>query len=163
MTLDNSTLYGLLGNDRRRSCLEQLAESETEWTVRELAEAIADDVTDASTPPEEVYNSVYISLCQNHLPKLDTVALIRYDNDAKTVSRGAKFDEVEQHLRVESSSWTPLTRYRVFATSVATVGVLAGATVASGIVTRYLLALVLALHIVIIVVVGIKELRSDDA
>ena len=159
MTLDDNVFYELLGNDRRRACLERLAESEREWSVRELAKAVADDVTDPSTSSADIYDSVYISLCQNHLPKLDSVGLIEYDHDEKTVKRGSNFDEVEQRLRMGSGSESSVTRSVVVATSVVTVA-LAGATAAAPTASNYLLAVILTLHIGVILLVGIGQLRA---
>ena len=79
--LSKDEVFNLLRNSRRRAALQYLMERESKATRSELAEHIA-AVENGVTPTE--LNSaqrkrVYVSLYQNHLPKMDEYGVIRYD------------------------------------------------------------------------------------
>ncbi|WP_137684077.1 DUF7344 domain-containing protein [Haloarcula mannanilytica] len=96
--LDDATIFEILGNKRRRACLHCLAEHETGMSVSSLGRQVARAVADAGTDSDELYDSVYISLCQTHLPKLDAVGLVEYDHDRKQVAPGPRFDAIRQQF-----------------------------------------------------------------
>lgn len=148
MTLTDDTFYNLVGNERRRACLERLVESETEWSVGDLAKAVATDITDSSTSPEEVYDSVYISLCQNHLPKLADASLIDYNHDAKTVTPGPEFPAIADRLSTSQPAAIPRSaRMSIVGISALTVLLAGTAVVVSSTIVLYLLAFMLVLHL----------------
>lgn len=94
--LDEGAIYDLLSNERRRVCLKILAASEGTLCVKELSERVAKQVSEEGTDGDEIYNSVYISLCQTHLPKLNDEDIVSYDSNSKTVERGAEFDRIDR-------------------------------------------------------------------
>ena len=96
--LDDATVFDILGNERRRTCLHCLAEHETALPVSELGKQVARAVADAETDGDELYDSVYISLCQTHLPRLDAVGLIEYEQDRKRVRQGPRFDAIRDQF-----------------------------------------------------------------
>ena len=103
-SLEEDTVFDLLGNERRRASLSHLLTSDEKTPVNELARSVAGEVTDGSTESEDLEHSVYISLCQSHLPKLDRADVIEYDSDVKTVRRGPAFDQVGPYLDRQPSS-----------------------------------------------------------
>lgn len=163
MTLTDDTFYELLGNERRRACLKQLAGSQTEWSVSDLATTVATDITDSSTSPEEIYDSVYISLCQNHLPKLDGAAVIDYNHDAQTVTPGPDFPAIADRLPTNQPEVTPKpARTQSVVVSAATV-VLSGAAVAtSATVAFYLLVFILLIHLSMIFLIMFRQVRTSS-
>lgn len=90
--LDDATMFDILGNERRRACLGCLAEHETELSVNDLGRQVARVVADAET------DSVYISLSQTHLPRLDAVGLVEYEPDRKRVRQGPRFDAIRSQF-----------------------------------------------------------------
>lgn len=157
-TLDEDTIFDLLGNERRRACLKRLQTAEGERPVRDLAREVADDVVDASTSPEDIHNSVYISLCQSHLPKLHTANIVEYDSEAKTVSRGSTFDQIEPYLETRTSTqehW----KYIIGASAV-TALLLIAVFVGGPLVSIYVIPILLVLH-VLLVAVGVRNLLAD--
>jgi len=86
--LSEERLFDPPGNERRRSCLQCLAAIGGETTVQELASDVARRVSDEETSPDDIRDSVYISLCQNHLPKLADAGVVGYDSAEKTVGPG---------------------------------------------------------------------------
>ena len=81
-------IFDLLRNDRRRRVLRELCSSVGQATVRGLSERIAAQETGESPPPRKARESVYSSLIQTHLPKLDERGVVEYDSDRKTVVLG---------------------------------------------------------------------------
>jgi len=78
-------VYHLLSNQRRREAIECVRSRAEAVAVRELSEVIAAAETGESPPPRDVRESVYASLHQTHLPKLDDAGVVVYDRDAKVV------------------------------------------------------------------------------
>jgi len=83
--LDPEVAHGILQNRRRRRVLEHVNKVPGTVTVRDLAEKIAEAESGESPPPQALRRSVYNSLHQHHLPKLDEANVIAYDKDRKTV------------------------------------------------------------------------------
>lgn len=97
-TLDEAVIHDVLRNERRRLVLERLRDTDDEQAVGDLAEHIAEVESGESPPPRNVRQSVYISLHQTHLPKLDTLHIVTYDSSAKVVSLGTSAVELEPYL-----------------------------------------------------------------
>jgi hypothetical protein len=91
--LPPSDVHDVLRNDRRRRVIERLRETESS-AVRDLAEHIAAIESGESPPPRNVRQSVYVSLHQTHLPKLDELRIVVYDDDAKETWLAERADEV---------------------------------------------------------------------
>ena len=83
--IDEGEIHDILRNWRRRMTIKELKSSAGPMTLRELAETLAEAETGESPPPRNVRNSVYNSLHQNHLPKLNEAGIIQYDSDRKTI------------------------------------------------------------------------------
>ena len=96
--LDDATIFDILGNERRRACLHCLAEHETAVSVSTLGQQVADVVADAETDSAELYDSVYISLYQTHLPRLDAVGLVEYEQEQKRVRQGPRFETIRDQF-----------------------------------------------------------------
>ena len=99
-TLAESEIHDVLRNDRRRLVLERLAEGEERQTVSDLAEYIASVEAGEDPPPRNVRQSVYVSLHQTHLPKLDELGIVEYDANSKAVVRAENADDVAVYMEV---------------------------------------------------------------
>jgi hypothetical protein len=99
-TIAESDIHDVLRNDRRRLVLEQLAEGSDRQTVSDLAEYIATIESGEDPPPRNVRQSVYISLHQTHLPKLDDLGIVEYDSSSKSVIRAENADDVAVYMEV---------------------------------------------------------------
>ncbi|TYL37511.1 transcriptional regulator [Natronococcus pandeyae] len=93
-SLEESEVFHILGNDRRRSIVQLLAEESGQVDVSDVATEIAAAESDSTPVPNNLYKSVYVSLQQTHLPQLQEDAVIEYDSDAKTIRPGPNFDDV---------------------------------------------------------------------
>lgn len=97
--LSETTIHHILQNERRHQVLKYLFERESTVSLRDLSEWIAEAEADG-TPPSEIRDSVYVSLHQNHLPRLDEAGVIEYDKDRKLISLQPEAQSVEVYMRV---------------------------------------------------------------
>ncbi|WP_435152858.1 DUF7344 domain-containing protein [Haladaptatus sp. DFWS20] len=98
--LDESQIHNVLRNDRRREAIRHLRESGGSLTVDDLAEHIATLETDESPAPRNVRKSVYVSLHQTHLPKLDDLGIVEYDQRSKELTLKDRVREVEVYMEI---------------------------------------------------------------
>ncbi len=78
-------VYTLLSNPRRLQAVDHLRRCPDGVSVRELSEAIATVESGETPAPRRVRSTVYVSLHQTHLPKLDELGVVDYDRDRKVV------------------------------------------------------------------------------
>jgi len=91
--LDETERHEVLSNERRRRVLE-LLHDRTPRELSVLAEEVAAAETDQRPPPRNKRNSVYITLHQTHLPKLDGLDIVEYDDREKVVTLGPRADQI---------------------------------------------------------------------
>lgn len=92
--LGEGEVHTVLSNGRRELTLRILREGEGSLPVRDLAERIAARETGEQPPPRNIRQSVYVSLLQTHLPKLDTLDVVEFDNEENLVSLGPRAADV---------------------------------------------------------------------
>lgn len=98
--LDPSQIHNVLRNDRRRRAIKHLRNTEGPISVDVLAEHIASVETGESPPPRDVRKSVYVSLHQTHLPKLDELDVIDYDQREQILELRDRAEKVEVYMEV---------------------------------------------------------------
>lgn len=98
--LEEGDIHDVLRNDRRRLAIKALRDRDGQASVRNLSEVVAARETGENPPPKNKRQSVYVSLHQTHLPKLDDLGIIDYDADAKSVSLDDRVEEVEVYMEV---------------------------------------------------------------
>lgn len=122
-SMDPQEVHDILRNDRRRYVIKELQNRLEPVSLRLLSERIAEIETGESPPPSNVRASVYNSLHQTHLPKLDEKEIVNYDKDRKTVTLREPARQVDLYMEV-------VTRYGVtWAGYYRTLGVVALCTV----------------------------------
>lgn len=84
--LEAVEIHDVLSNERRKMVIDLLRETEGSMSARDLSEHIAERETGESPPPRNIRQSAYVSLHQTHLPKLDELGIIEYDESDKTVA-----------------------------------------------------------------------------
>lgn len=104
--LPETDIHDILRNDRRRNVIKCLQDRGREVSLRDLAVHIAEIETNESPPPSNIRDSVYVSLHQTHLPKLDDAGIVDYDSDRKTISLCRPARQVDLYMEV-------VTRYGV--------------------------------------------------
>jgi hypothetical protein len=98
--LDEGTIHDVLRNDRRRLVIESLLDNGGTADVSGLAERIAARESGSDPPPKNKRQSVYVSLHQTHLPKLDDLDIVAYDPDDRVVELLDRVEEVEIYMEV---------------------------------------------------------------
>lgn len=83
--LDQEAVFDILRNRRRRIALYHLAREGT-LDLASLADRVAADESNENPPPRNLRESVYTSLHQTHLPKLDDLGIVSYTQRTKQVS-----------------------------------------------------------------------------
>lgn len=68
--------------------------------MRELSVSIAERESGESPPPTNLRESVYNSLHQTHLPKMDREGVVIYDKDRKTVELDGPAREVDLYMEI---------------------------------------------------------------
>ncbi|RLM39193.1 hypothetical protein [Haloarcula sp. Atlit-120R] len=162
--LDGATLFDILGNERRRACLYCLAEHGTALSVSTLGKQVARAVADAETDSDELYDSVYISLCQTHLPKLDAVGLVVYEQDRKRVCQGPRFDAIRDQFEAARTPREQAAESLRAETIVSVLTVaIGGAAVASPPTARtVLLSGLVGIHLFVLILGSASPFRSSD-
>lgn len=92
--LDRPEIHDVRGNDRRWRVLELLADDDPR-DLRSLADDVAAAESGESPAPREVRQSVSVTLHHNHLPKLDSLDIVDYDDTSKMVELGARAAEID--------------------------------------------------------------------
>lgn len=99
--MDPSDIHDILRNDRRRLTIKHLKDHpDGRVGVRELSEAIAALETGEDPPPSDKRQSVYVSLHQTHLPKLEEFGIVSYDSEEKEVCLEERVREIEVYMEV---------------------------------------------------------------
>lgn len=101
-SLADEEIHDILRNTRRRAVLQTLRETVGTTSLRELSVSIAERESGESPPPSDIRESVYNSLHQTHLPKLDRDGVINYDRDRKTVELDNPAREVDVYMEIVS-------------------------------------------------------------
>lgn len=103
-SLPEPIVYEILANPRRRGTIRHLTETAGGRVVslRDLAAAIAAEETGQSPPPRACRESVYNSLHQTHLPKLDELGILEYDREARAVRIRDSAREVDRCMRLST-------------------------------------------------------------
>jgi hypothetical protein len=99
-TLAAAEIHDILRNERRRSAIELLRVLVDTLTIRELAEHIAAEEHGDDPAPRALRESVYNSLHQTHLPKLDRDGVVDYDSNRKTVALRPAARDVDAYMDV---------------------------------------------------------------
>jgi len=98
--LDAGQIHDILRNDRRRLAIRCLRESGGSMSVRDLSEEVATRETGESPAPRDKRRSVYVSLHQTHLPKLDDLGIMTYDTATKEVELRGRAAEITTYMEV---------------------------------------------------------------
>lgn len=110
-------IYDVLQNERRRRTLRCLRHQAGEVCLEELAETLTELECSELSSQDNIRRSVRNSLHQTHLPKLEAVDVVDYDQNSKRVTLTTNAREMDRYLgrhSVYGFSWSEY--YRVVAT-----------------------------------------------
>lgn len=109
--LSRDDVFEILGNSRRRRMLRYLDSADGPVSVRELVTDVAahEEGTTPETVSQDHYKRVHVASLQTHLPKLDSVGVIDYDRDERSVALTDAASELLPHLEFDGShNWVPV-------------------------------------------------------
>ena len=98
--IDTKEIHDILRNDRRQLALRYLKQRLRPVEVGELSEHIAEREVGESPPPRDCRQSVYNTLSQTHLPKLEELGFVDFDRDEKIVSLRETAREIDVYMDV---------------------------------------------------------------
>jgi hypothetical protein len=98
--LIDTDIHDILCNQRRRHALDHLRRRRETVSLSELADAVAERETGETPSPPDLRQSVYNSLHQTHLPRLDADGVIEYDATAMEIRLTESAREVEVYMEV---------------------------------------------------------------
>lgn len=96
-TIDEGDIHDVLRNARRRELISFLGQHDGYATIQDLSEHIARLESGEDPPPQNVRQSVYVSLHQTHLPKLEALGIVEYDTDSKDVTLRERASQIEEY------------------------------------------------------------------
>jgi hypothetical protein len=119
--LDQTEVFELLGNDRRRHALHHLMTREEGCNIGELSRQIAawetgqtvDEVTSAER------RRVYVSLHQTHLPRLNKAGILNYESTGDTIHLTDRGENLRVYMEVVEGNDIP---WSVFYLGLSTLG-----------------------------------------
>jgi hypothetical protein len=104
--LSQDVIFDVLSSSRRRYVLYYLSQNEEPVELPALAEEVAAWETESTV--EELSSQerkrVYVSLYQTHIPKLEEVGLVDYDQDSGEVSLTDQSSQIQGFLREPTSA-----------------------------------------------------------
>ena len=105
--LSKSEIFGLLQNDRRRNTIE-LLKTYGSQSPRFISEEIARLESGIEEPSSNIRKSIYVSLHQTHLPKMENMGILIYDrktDEIKLTSAINDFDIYLETVKKGDISW----------------------------------------------------------
>jgi len=155
-------VFEILKNKRRRTVLRYLKGRDGPVALGDLAEEVA--AVENDTPVAQVTSRerkcAYVGLYQCHLPKMDDMNIVEFNQDRGRIETGPNAERVEQYLdwgETDERPW-PLYYGAASGAGVALVGVAALAAGPALAVAASLLSL-----LSVAAVAGAHALRDDDA
>ncbi|GAA0549433.1 hypothetical protein ABNG02_07740 [Halorubrum ejinorense] len=106
-------VYAILANERRRHAIEQLRLTGGTVSVNELSTLVARHETGESPPPKRSRESVYTSLVQTHLPKLEAAGVVTYDRGSRTIELSRRARDLGLYTEVLApggATWSEIYR-----------------------------------------------------
>jgi DNA-binding transcriptional ArsR family regulator len=102
-------VFAALKNARRRQVIRHLNEQDGPVSLSDLSEHVA--AIENGTTPEEIDSKqrkrVYVGLYQSHLPKLDEMGVIVFDEDRGSIELGPAASQLDEYLSPESEDGRP--------------------------------------------------------
>lgn len=96
--LSTETVCELISNARRRAVVHHVAALDADESIQmgDLARTIAGEENDIAptTVSAEQRKTVYVSLLQNHLPKLDSAGVVEWNDRSGDITHGRSVDEL---------------------------------------------------------------------
>lgn len=127
-------VFEILKNQRRRTVLRYLAEHDEPVSLGDLAEYVAADEND--TPVKQISSRerkcAYVGLYQCHLPKMDNMDIIEFNQNRGLVETGQNADQLKQYMDWSDEETRPWPVYYGAAAGIGFAAVLTTGLLGSG-------------------------------
>jgi len=106
-------VFEILKNERRRRVLAYLREHDERVTLSDLAEHIAalENDTDVASITSSQRKRVYVGLYQCHLPKMDDMDVVDFNQNRGIIERGPNAEQLYEYLDNGSEDRTDWPKY----------------------------------------------------
>jgi hypothetical protein len=119
--LSKSDIFGVLQNNRRRCILELLYKQE-KLSIRSLSEGIAQLESGSEEPNSSVRKSIYISLLQTHIPKMESLNVITYNREEDSVELLPAAHDFDLYIETVKKGDIPWSQFYLGLSTLAFVG-----------------------------------------
>jgi len=119
--LSKSDIFGVLQNDRRRCVLESLRRQGGQ-SVRSLSEEIARAESQTEEPKSNVRKSIYVSLLQTHIPKMESLGIITYNREQDIVELLPASQDFNVYMETVKKGDIPWSQFYLGLSTLAVVG-----------------------------------------
>ncbi len=106
--LSKSDIFGILQNDRRR-CVLEILHKKGNQSIRSLSEEIARLEAGEDHPKSTIRKSIYVSLLQTHIPKMENLGVINYDQEndfVELLPAASNFDIYMETVKKGDIPWS---------------------------------------------------------
>ncbi len=119
--LSKSEIFGVLQNDRRR-CVLEILRKQGNQSVRSLSEEIARLESGEADPKSSVRKSIYVSLLQTHIPKMENLGVINYNRENDFVELLPAASHFDIYMETVPKGDIPWSQFYVGLSTLAVVG-----------------------------------------
>lgn len=119
--LSKSDIFSVLQNDRRR-CVLEILRRDGNQSVRFLSEEIARLESGEADPKSSIRKSIYVSLLQTHIPKMESLGVINYNREQDFVELLPAASHFDIYMETVPKGDIPWSQFYVGLSSLAVVG-----------------------------------------
>ncbi|AKB55344.1 DUF7344 domain-containing protein [Methanosarcina barkeri] len=106
--LSKSDIFGILQNDRRR-CVLEILHKQGNQSIRFLSEEIARLESGEDDPKSTIRKSIYVSLLQTHIPKMESLGVVNHDREndfVELLPAASNFDIYMETVKKGDIPWS---------------------------------------------------------
>jgi len=111
------SILQIIQNERRKKVIEVLMELNGRADVREVVRRVAERES-RGEPSGKLKKSVYVSIIQVHIPKMEEAGLIKYDPQMSVLQLNKLPNELKYYLEVVEEGDIPWSMYYLILSSV---------------------------------------------
>jgi len=119
--INQSEIFSVLQNERRRMMLEILHKDGPK-SLRDISETIARIESDSNEPVSNVRKSIYVSMLQTHVPKMENMGIIAYNRDSDRLELTPAAEGVTLYLETVKKGDIPWSHFYLGFSIVAVMG-----------------------------------------
>ncbi|MDW5549312.1 hypothetical protein [Methanosarcina sp.] len=119
--LSKSDIFGILQNDRRR-CVLEILRKQGNQSIRSLSDEIARLESGEDDPKSTIRKSIYVSLLQTHIPKMESLGVVNYDRENDFVELLPAASDFDIYMETVKKGDIPWSHFYIGLSTLAIVG-----------------------------------------